>query len=97
MASVLSEVHVVVELECSVRFHKFRFCNDAMSILCSSRTCSSSIFCLRMLFIMNCCIFYLFVLFVAVLPCVSCRFPLLVDMFGVSICGVGVCCALSGC
>ena len=43
----------------------------AISILCWSRTCSSSDFCLRMLFMLNCRMFRL-LLFVGLLLCVVC-------------------------
>ena len=45
----------------------------AMSIVCWSRTCSSSDFSLRMLFMLNCRMFRLFVLFVGLLLCVVVR------------------------
>ena len=44
----------------------------AISILCWSRTFFSSVFCLRMLFILNCRMFWLFVSSVDLLPYVIC-------------------------
>ena len=65
-------------------------CITGMSILCLSRPCSS-FFLLAYAIYVELQYFSLFVLFIAVLPCVSCRFRLVVvKLFGVPRCGVRV-------
>ena len=59
----------------------------AISILCWSRTCSSSDFCLWMLFLLSCRRFRLFELFVGLLLCVVCELLFVVVLSGVLVYG----------